>query len=170
MQVIGVPTAGRAIWLFLKALPWQFYAALLLLVLVLALRWHWIGVGEERVQAEFGAYRAEVIAKTKAAKEAADRAEKAQALAFSVIAAQHKRELDDAAKKGKDVTAGLNAGTVRLRDHWRCPSLPQVAAGPAGTAGADQRRAESAGRIVGIGATCDARVKALQDLLRAERQ
>lgn len=70
------------------------------------------------------------------------------------------------------LSAGLNGGVVRLRHYWSCtpgPSVPQDAGASARAAEAERLRNESASRIVGLAAECDARVKAYIDLYETVR-
>ena len=126
--------------------------------------------GEQAVQVKFDAYRNNVIAKTHAALIAARRAETAQAGAIAAITEQLHQDKAHALAKQNSVIAGLRAGTVRLQKHWRCDASVSQAAGGSGRAddGAELR-GNSAGRVIGAGAQCDAQVRALQAVILAER-
>lgn len=157
----------KPVWAFLRNVPWQVYAGIALFLFVLWLRSHWIGVGEDRVRGEFDAYKAEMIAKTEAARVASKRAESAQAGAIQAALEAYKKEQDNAQDTGKAVTAGLNTGALKLREHWQgCPErVPAAASRPErGNAGAE-RRAKDTGYLVGVGADADAQVRALQAII-----
>lgn len=90
------------------------------------------------------------------------------------IDAHHAQELQHAKQDADAVIAGLRAGTLRLRRDWAgCQATAGVSQA---TAGADQpdaaaeRRAESAAAIVRIGAEADAQIRALQAVVKADRQ
>lgn len=126
-------------------------------------------------QAAFKEFRDQMVAlTTKAATLAAQaRVEYHEASARAESAFTAGRE--SAIEHEKTVVADLRAGNLRLREQWRnrvCPaSEGQAAAGaPEGSDGTDQLRAESAGRIIGIGARADALTAWLQAELLATRQ
>lgn len=153
---------------FLKGIPWELWLG----IAILALAWFWghlrYEAGKSEVQAEFNQYKAVMIQKTEAAKAAAKRAEAAQKGAIEAAMKEYREGLDDAKAKGAGVASGIKSGSVRLQDHWRgCPSVPGTAARPEGSDAAASLRAESAGRIVGTGATADAQVIALQAIIRS---
>lgn len=158
------------IWGLIRAVPLKAWAILAALAFVVWLRSHWIGVGEDRVQAQFDAYKQRMVALTDASRYLAELSEQKQAFAFARIAEAHAKELDDAKRKGEQVAADLRAGNLRLRNHWRgCPSVPGAAGSSKAADGASGLRETGAGNLVRVGATCDARIRALQDALKAER-
>lgn len=79
--------------------------------------------------------------------------------------------VEDANAEAARTTADLIAGNRRLREHWRActaaAAVPGAGAAAGGADGAAQLQAESAGRIDGTVAACDAHVSALQDVVRA---
>lgn len=111
-----------------------------------------------------------VAEKAAAAERMARAAERAQAAAFNAKDQQYQQDLRHAKDDASQLASDLRAARQRLRGPWRCAaSVPSAAAGTAGPdAGADDRAA-SAGRIVGATAACDAQVRGLQAILRAER-
>lgn len=169
ITAIAAKAALGTAWGFLKRIPWQAWAGLGLVVLVLWLRSHWIGVGEARVQAQFDAYKAEMVKKTEAARVAAKRAESAQAGAIATAIDKFREGQKNAKQTGASVTAGLNDGSVKLREHWQgCPKhLPTAAAGSERSDEGARLRAASAGRVVATGADADAQVTALQAIIRS---
>ena len=100
--------------------------------------------------------------------------EQAKAAAVAKVAEQYEREKADAQAKSEAVVAGLRAGTVRLRQHWQAAvATCELSAGSAAARHADeitQLRAESAARIVRLGAEADAQVRALQEAYEALRR
>lgn len=68
----------------------------------------------------------------------------------------------------KYIAAGIRAGTLKLRDAWRC-EVPGPVAGASQSYAVADDRAESAGRIVRAAAECDSQVIGLQGILQAER-
>lgn len=88
------------------------------------------------------------------------------------VATQYEQEKADAESKGAAVADGLRAGNLRLQQRWagceaRVSDL-SASAGPADDRADD--RADSAGRIVRAAAACDAQVRGLQALVRADRE
>lgn len=83
------------------------------------------------------------------------------------------RESQERTKEAGDAAynraiADVRAG--RLRNVWTCPSVPGTGE-PTGASdeGADDR-GEAIGRVLRIAAECDATVRGLQDVVRADRQ
>lgn len=128
-----------------------------------------------KVAEDFRSYREKMILLTGQATTAAAQArvEFHEARARAESSFQAGRE--SAIEHEKTVVADLRAGNLRLREQWRnrvCPAAQgQAPAGAAeGQDGADQLRAESAGRIIGIGARADALTRWLQSELLVTRQ
>lgn len=100
--------------------------------------------------------------------------ERAKAAAVAKVAEEYEREKADAQAKSEAVVAGLRAGTVRLRQHWQAAvATCDVSRDSATARHADeiaQLRAESAARIIRVGAEADAQVKALQEAYEALRR
>lgn len=88
------------------------------------------------------------------------------------VATQYEQEKADAESKGAAVADGLRAGNLRLQQRWAgCEArVPDLAASPGQPDGAADDRADSAGRIVRAAAACDAQVRGLQALVRADRE
>lgn len=88
------------------------------------------------------------------------------------IAAKTLEEMRDAESKGAAVADGLRAGNLRLQQRWAgCEARVSDLAASSGPV--DDRtddRADSAGRIVRAAAACDAQVRGLQALVRADRE
>ena len=166
MWLLAKPILSGA-WAFLRGLPWQLWAGLALLALGLFYGHLRYQAGQRDVQAKFDQYRAVLMQKTEAAKIAAKRAEATQKAAIDAAMTEYRKGLDDAKAKGAGVTAGIKSGSIGLREHWQgCPErVPGTPASPEGRDEGASLRAESAGRIVGTGATADAQVIALQALI-----
>lgn len=88
------------------------------------------------------------------------------------IAAKTLEEMRDAESKGAAVADGLRAGNLRLQQRWAgCEArVSDLAASTGQPDGAADDRADSAGRIVRAAAACDAQVRGLQALVRADRE
>ncbi len=88
------------------------------------------------------------------------------------VATQYEQEKADAESKGADVADGLRAGNLRLQQRWAgCEArVSDLAAASGQPDGAADDRADSAGRIVRAAAACDAQVRGLQALVRADRE
>ena len=90
---------------------------------------------------------------------------KRRARELAQIGAKYEKDLQAAKKKHDAVLAGIADGSLQLRPHWAC--------GTGGTPGSSQPdesarlRAESAARIIGIGAKADAQIKGLQKVIRS---
>lgn len=126
--------------------------------------------------AKTAAQAAGELAAAQAANEAAARKlEQAKAAGTIAAADAYAKGKHDAEMAADSVVDDLRTGTLRLRDEWQgCQArLDGALSGAAAAAGradaAEQRRAESAGRIVRAAAECDAQVSALQALVRADR-
>lgn len=88
------------------------------------------------------------------------------------VATQYEQEKADAESKGAAVADGLRAGNLRLQQRWAgCEARVSDLADSSGQPdGATDDRADSAGRIVRAAAACDAQVRGLQALVRADRE
>ena len=152
-----------AIWLFLKGIPFWVWAVIALLVAGWLYGQHQYGAGESARQAQWDAQKAtdqaevDLQNKENRAKEAADQ------LAAAESRRTYEQSLQDAQARTAAVTADLIAERRKLRGIWtggRCDASPSDAADRSGEDSA-QLRAEAVGRVLGIGAEADARVKFL---------
>lgn len=88
------------------------------------------------------------------------------------VATQYEQEKADAESKGAAVADGLRSRAIRLQDRWAgCEARVSelgTSSGPVDDSADD--RADSAGRIVRAAAACDAQVRGLQALVRADRE
>ena len=99
-------------------------------------------------------------------------AEQRLASAANAAAEQYEKGKQDAKDAADSVIAGLNAGTLKLRREWAgCETqrLSDAATATREFDAAEQRRAESAARIVRAADECDAQVRGLQAVVIAWR-
>lgn len=180
---VAIPLGiGKAVWGFLRALPWQAWVAVVLLLLAWAYGHIRYNAGED-VGIRQGAAERDRLAEErdrlieridlmKAASTRAaelDRAAHAkQAAAMTAAEQKFTREKADALAEKDRVIAGLRAGNLQLREHWQgC----RAAAGTGAGQGAGQRdeaadlRAAGAGDLVRLGREANAEVTYLQGLI-----
>ena len=103
---------------------------------------------------------------------AARKAEAEKAQAIATIDAQHEKEMADA-KAARDRTIdGLRAGNRKLRDEWAgCPaSVPGIAPGSGESDDAAERRISGAGRAFEAVDDDAAKIRALQEIVKADRK
>jgi hypothetical protein len=168
-------TAGlflKAAWAFLRGLPWQLYAILALVLITAALRWHWIGVGADGVQARWDAQEAVYAQQRAAATIAARNTEARHRAEYKAIADRFLADQDKADADHKATIAGLRAGTLRVRQRFTCPGVPQGPADTGSPDGAGPRgfTSDDAAMALGIAQRADdyaRRLNALQDAVRA---
>ncbi len=93
-------------------------------------------------------------------------AERASAQAANHLAATYEKEKDDAQKASGRLIADLRAGNQRLHQRWQATVATAELSAAAATASQPDGRAddriESASRVIGAAAQCDAQVRALQ--------
>ncbi|EPG2416635.1 endopeptidase [Stenotrophomonas maltophilia] len=93
-------------------------------------------------------------------------AERASAEAANHLAATYEKEKNDAQKASDRLVADLRAGNQRLHQRWQASiATAELSAAAAAASQSDGRaddRIESAGRVVGAAAQCDAQVRGLQ--------
>lgn len=89
------------------------------------------------------------------------------------IAAKYEEDRAGAEETHRAVVADLERGAVRLRAHWQgCQATNDLSRAAESAARADEAarlRAASAGRIIAVGAECDARIRGLQRLMEVGR-
>lgn len=90
------------------------------------------------------------------------------------IEAKHASELGRIESEAEALVSDLRAGNLRLHQRWQaCTATGELSAAAARSGIADARaddRAESASRIVRAAAECDAQVRGLQAVIRADRE
>lgn len=121
----------------------------------------------EKVIADFA--RSEADAQEKARAE-----EQAKASALAQVAEEYERGKKDGKASADRIVADLLAGNQRLRDIWQGHQATDRVSGTAASPGefdAEARlRAESAGRIIGAVAECEAQVTGLQAIVNEDRK
>lgn len=125
--------------------------------------------GEASSLAELAAYKAEVAAERKRFDAEARKTEARHAAEMDRIAAEFAVTVKEAGNAAYDrAIADVRSG--RLRNVWTCPKVPGPER-PAGErdGGADDRAAAIA-RVLRIGAEADARLRACQAVILADRQ
>lgn len=150
--------------------------ALLLLVAVLAaaLGWSLWRAETHKGAAVAAVERAQGAEAALAQTQAALAEEREMARRMAGIAADYERERQDAQAEADRLVADLVAGNVSLHRRWQaCDATARVSAAATAPSfadgGADDRN-ESAGRIVRAAAECDAQVRGLQAVIRADRE
>lgn len=143
-------------------------------VLVAALGWSLWGKAQSDARAEMADITAERAVQALGRANDIIDIEREMARRMAGVAADYERERQDAQDRADRVVADLRAGNVSLHRRWQaCDATARVSA--AATApgfadgGADDRN-ESAGRAIAAAAACDAQVRGLQAVIRADRQ
>jgi Sec-independent protein translocase protein TatA len=95
--------------------------------------------------------------------------EHAKAEQFQAIAQQYEQDKNDAQGRADKLAADLRAERVRLRPEWRC-DVPQAPIRSGKPDAAADDRAASAARVVRAAADADDQIRALQAILKVERQ
>jgi len=119
----------------------------------------------DAMEAERDAARAEANAATETLK-----AERSSAAAANALAPQYEKGMNDAQTASDRLVADLLNGNQRLHQRWQASvATAELSAAAAAASQPDGRaddRIESAGRVVGAAAQCDAQVRALQAYAR----
>jgi hypothetical protein len=159
---------------WIRKVPWQAWAGLALAGLLLATWVHGRAAGSASVQARWDASEARHAAEYARLADAARQVEARHRADYAAAAARFNQENADALAERDAVIADLRAGTVRLRERFRCPAprLPGTPAGAAGSDGADGggftvEDAAVALRIASDGDTAIRRLTACQAIVRA---
>lgn len=130
--------------------------------------------GETAGNAKVAALTARYAQATANAEAAARAKEEATAAAMVQIQQTYYQQgVTDANAKSNAIVAGLRVGALKLRHEWTCPATAGVSApGASGsdTDAAADARAAGAADLVRLAAEYDARVRALQRLVKADRQ
>lgn len=121
----------------------------------------------DTAQAETGRLRADLGATQEALDTERQYAQKIQAIATKYEGDKNAIERQAAAD-----LADLRAGNLRLQERWRScsASLPGAATGPSEPDDGADDRATSAIRAVRAAAECDAQVRGLQEVVKADRE
>ena len=154
----------------LRAQGWKYgcYVALLATVVALAAT----GVQTMRLHYVEGrnAVLAQALGKATAdAQIAARKAEAEKAQAIAAIADKYEQDKRDADEAQKRLVGDLRAGAVKLQDRWRgCVSDAAATAAERDAAAAD--RDASAARVVRAARDADDQIRALQEIVKADRK
>jgi hypothetical protein len=93
---------------------------------------------------------------------------------LEAIAAQYEQDKANAQETAKQVVADLRAGNERLRNHWQgCVATGELAATAAAAResdAAEQLRNRGAADLVRLAARADAKERALQAVIRKDRE
>lgn len=151
-------------------------ACILLALLSLA---YYLGGASARI--DLAQYKTKVMASTaKAAdlatkaSELARKAEQARAGEIAAIAEQYEQDKQANDRKQADLVADLRAGAQRLHQRWQAAlatsELSRAVASAAELDAAQRDREGSAVRIIAAADQCDAQVRGLQEVIRADRK
>ncbi len=162
---------------FLRGIDWRIWAGLGILALGLLYGHGRYNAGQAEVQGKFDTYKAELIAKTEAAKVAVKRAEVAQAGAIAAaVDEQGKSDENTIAELNRTVSC-LRTGACRVQRRFQCPTshLSEAPAGAGSGDEADQGGFNAADAEVAFGITGDGdkaihALTACQAILKAERE
>lgn len=117
--------------------------------------------------------RAEYLSQLAAASESARASEQRHADAIAAADIHYQREKADADQTANRLAADLRSGVLKLRRELAAcgatARVPQAAGDTGGTDGTAELRTAVAGSVA-VGAQCDARVRALQAVVAADRQ
>lgn len=101
-------------------------------------------------------------------------AEQAKAAELAQVADQYEQDKRTNESKHNDLVAGLRAGNVKLHQRWQAAlatgELSRTAASAAESDAAAADREGSAARIIAAADQCDAQIRGLQEVVKADRQ
>lgn len=120
--------------------------------------------------AKFAKQEAQLLADELASTREAMAKERAKAQELAVVATQYEQDKRDAEQTANRLRDQLRAGTVSLRPHWTCPSVPQAPASSGEPDAATELRTEGAADLVHVGAGCDAQIRGLQAVIEKDRE
>lgn len=162
-------------------LPWFIKNPILSAVITLCVALA-VGLGVSRMQlsaarsdassarTELAEIRADIAGQRETFERLARATEARRAIEMAAVAAANELRMADVRKTADHVAADLRAGNQRLQDHWAgcraTAALPGTAAAAAELARSAELRAASAGRVIAVGAECDASVSRLQSAIR----
>lgn len=151
------------------------------LILVFLAAGCWIGgdvhgnrEAKAKGDAAIATLQAQYAAATAKAEANARAKEQASAARVAQVEAYYRQEIDDAQAKSERVAADLRAGNLQLRKQWRgCTATASMPASSASTSQPDaaaEQRSQGASDLVRIAADADATIRALQAVVRSDRQ
>lgn len=154
---------------WLRALPWQAWAAVAVAVLLAAVWLHGRSTGADAVRADWDAQEAVYAQQRAASALEARKVEERHRAEYKAIADRFLKEQADAKIQTDRVIAGLRDGSRRVRDRFTCPSVPGAAADSSGVAETGPRglQPEDAAAIVRSGAEADEVARQLNALIQA---
>lgn len=130
--------------------------------------------GEAAMRVKYEALVAQYAAASAKAEAEAREQEQASATRMASIEAQHAQEMQHAKQDADAVIAGLHAGNLRLREQWRgceaAAGVPSTSASSGQPDAAADDRAASAAAIVRAADEADATIRALQAIVKADRE
>lgn len=140
---------------------------------------YYLGGASARV--DLAQYKAKIMASTaKAAdlatkaSELARKAEQAKAAEIAAIGEKYEQDKQANDRKQADLVASLRSGAERLHQRWQAAlatsELSRTVASAAELDAAQRDREGSAVRIIAAADRCDAQVKGLQEVIRADRK
>lgn len=161
-------------------MPWAPHLSAIKWVIGLALltSWTWVvydyagnkaDIAIAEAEADAAAARADLAEERAEFTAYARQAEHDKAEELSAIAYQAEQDKADAIAAKDRVIADLRADRLQLRDHWTCPAVPGPAAGSGQPDAGTALRRASAGAVVQAVAECQAQVRGLQAVIRADR-
>ena len=100
---------------------------------------------------------------------AARKAEQEKAQAIAAIADQYEQDKWQMRMPADRTIADLRAGNLRLQNRWR-GCVPGTPASPANPDAAAAETEQGAGRYCSSRAEADAQIRALQDIVKADRK
>lgn len=135
-------------------------------------------LGGQGARADLADYKTKMAEKTAQVAQAATKAselarkqEQAHALALSAIAQEYEDDKEAAKRDHARLIADLRRGTVRMQDHWTCPSgVPQVGASTGIADEIARLREQGAADLIAAADECDAQVRGLQAVTVRDRQ
>lgn len=159
-------------------LYWKQIAAASIALAALAFAYHLGGLPGKARLADMRAKAEQTIAQAAKAEAAAvnkaREVEQGRGLALAAIAEQYERDKRDAQVKQNSLVADLRSGNRKLHERWQAAIATAELSGAVARASepdaAERERQDSAARIIAAADRCDAQVKGLQDVVRADRK
>lgn len=152
------------------AIPWPVYAAAALLLAGWLYGNHRESVGEDRVQAEWDAEKAQIAAEREKAEQEARKVEERHRAEYKAIAERFIADQRKADEEHAALVADLRAGAVRVRERFRCPPPAGMSAAAAATGRTDSQGnsgfgVEDAATAIGIARDGDREIRRLNALI-----
>lgn len=161
------------IWSEIRAQGWKYGAYALVILLIAATAYGVWQRGSAAVARESAGKAKSEARASKAAMKAAQaitRIERVRVADANKVAEQYENEKIEAEHEASRLADALRSGTVQLQKRWRCPAVPAVGADSGKPNGESDDRAESASRAIRAADEADAKIRALQEFVRKERE